>query len=86
MKINEATWDRAVRVIAGLLLIGLAISGKIGLWAYVGVVPLITGIVGHCPMYSMLGINTCSLRRYGARARQSGQAGKGFERCPSSAR
>ena len=63
MKINEATWDRAVRVIAGLLLIGLAISGKIGLWGYVGVVPLITGIAGHCPMYSVLGINTCSLRR-----------------------
>ena len=63
MKINEATWDRAVRVIAGLLLIGLAVTGTIGLWGYVGVVPLITGIAGHCPMYSMLGINTCSLRR-----------------------
>ena len=63
MKINEATWDRAVRVIAGLLLIGLDVTGTIGLWGYVGVVPLITGIAGHCPMYSMLGINTCSLRR-----------------------
>jgi hypothetical protein len=63
MKINEATWDRAVRVVAGLLLIGLAVSGKIGLWGYVGVVPLITGIAGHCPMYSVLGINTCSMRR-----------------------
>ncbi len=63
MKINEATWDRAVRVVAGLLLIGLAVSGKIGLWGYIGVVPLITGIAGHCPMYSMLGINTCSMRR-----------------------
>ena len=63
MKINEASWDRAVRVIAGLLLIGLAVSGKIGLWGYVGVVPLITGIAGHCPMYSVLGIDTCSLRR-----------------------
>jgi hypothetical protein len=63
MKINEASWDRAVRVVAGLLLIGLAISGNIGLWGYVGVVPLITGIAGHCPMYSVLGINTCSLRR-----------------------
>ena len=63
MKINEATWDRAVRVVAGLLLIGLVATGQIGLWGYIGVVPLITGIVGHCPMYSMLGINTCSLRR-----------------------
>ena len=63
MKINEATWDRAVRVVAGLLLIGLTATGKIGMWGYVGVVPLITGIVGHCPMYSVLGINTCSLHR-----------------------
>lgn len=63
MKINEATWDRAVRVIAGLLLIGLAFTGKIGLWGYIGVVPLITGIAGHCPVYSVLGINTCSMRR-----------------------
>ena len=63
MKINEATWDRTVRVFAGLLLIGLAVTGKIGLWGYVGVVPLITGIAGHCPVYSVLGFNTCSLRR-----------------------
>jgi len=63
MKINEATWDRVLRVVAGLLLIALAATGKIGLWAYVGVVPLITGIAGHCPLYSVLGINTCSLRR-----------------------
>lgn len=63
MKINEATWDRAVRVVAGLLLIGLAVTGKIGLWGYVGVVPLVTGIAGHCPVYSLLGINTCGLQR-----------------------
>lgn len=63
MKINEATWDRTVRVFAGLLLIGLAVTGAIGLWGYVGVVPLVTGIVGHCPIYSVLGINTCSLHR-----------------------
>ena len=63
MKINVAIWDRAVRVVAGLLLIGLTATGKIGMWGYVGVVPLITGIAGHCPLYSVLGINTCSLRR-----------------------
>ena len=62
MKINEASWDRTVRIVAGLLLIGLAATGKVGVWGYVGVVPLITGIAGHCPLYSVLGINTCSLR------------------------
>ena len=63
MKINEATWDRALRVVAGLLLIALAATGKIGVWGYIGVVPLITGIAGHCPLYSVMGIDTCSLRR-----------------------
>jgi hypothetical protein len=63
MTINEANWDRIARVVAGLLLIGLAATGKIGLWGYVGVVPLLTGALGHCPIYSMLGVSTCSLRR-----------------------
>ena len=63
MTINEANWDRIARVVAGLLLIGLAATGKIGLWGYVGVVPLLTGAVGHCPIYSVLGVSTCSLRR-----------------------
>jgi len=63
MKINEATWDRALRVVAGLLLIALTATSKIGVWGYIGVVPLITGIAGHCPLYSVLGIDTCSLRR-----------------------
>ena len=63
MTIKEANLDRIARVVAGLLLIGLAATGKIGLWGYVGVVPLLTGALGHCPIYSMLGVSTCSLRR-----------------------
>ena len=59
MKVNSGTLDRAVRVVAGLVLIGLAATGKIGLWGYIGVVPLLTGAVGNCPVYSILGINTC---------------------------
>ncbi len=63
MKINEGTVDRVVRVAAGLLLIGLAATGMVGLWGYIGVVPLLTGAVGMCPLYSMLGINTCPANR-----------------------
>lgn len=59
MKVNEGTVDRAIRVVAGLVLIGLAASGSIGLWGYIGVVPLLTGAVGMCPIYTLLGINTC---------------------------
>ena len=60
MKTNIGTIDRVVRILAGLALIGLAFSGTIGVWGYVGVVLLLTGFVRVCPAYSILGINTCS--------------------------
>jgi hypothetical protein len=63
MKTNEGTLDRAVRVIAGLALIAMAVMGTIGVWGYVGVVLLVTGAVGMCPLYSVLGLNTCPIRR-----------------------
>lgn len=63
MKTNEGTLDRALRIAAGLALIGLAVSGTVGPWGYVGVVPLLTGAIGWCPLYTMLGINTCPARR-----------------------
>jgi hypothetical protein len=59
MKTNEGHLDRVLRIIAGLALIGLAATGHVGLWGYVGVVPLLTGAVGFCPLYTVLGINTC---------------------------
>ena len=49
MKTNEGTVDRALRVIAGLALIGLAATGHVGMWGYIGVVPLVTGI-NTCPL------------------------------------
>jgi hypothetical protein len=58
MKINEGMTDRSLRVVAGLVLIGLAVTGTIGVWGYIGIVPLLTGAVGLCPLYSLLGINT----------------------------
>lgn len=63
MKVNEGTVDRALRVIAGLALIGLAATDRIGMWGYIGVVPLATGLIGMCPIYSILGINTCPLQK-----------------------
>ena len=59
MKSNEGMIDRSLRVAGGLLLIGLAFTGTIGPWGYVGLIPLVTGVVGMCPLYSMLGINSC---------------------------
>jgi hypothetical protein len=63
MKTNEGNLDRALRVIAGLVLIGLAATGTVGLWGYVGVVLLLTGAVGYCPLYSLLGLSTCPVKR-----------------------
>jgi hypothetical protein len=60
MKANIGTIDRVVRILAGLVLIGLAFSGTIGVWGYVGVVLLLTGVVRVCPAYSILGVKTCS--------------------------
>ncbi len=63
MKTNEGTIDRALRVIAGLALIGLTVTGNIGMWGWIGVVPLLTGILGICPAYSIIGLNTCPMKK-----------------------
>jgi hypothetical protein len=66
MKLNEGTLDRTLRVSLGLLLIGLAVAGLIGPWGYLGVVPLLTGAVGFCPVYTLLGLDTRGAARKAA--------------------
>ena len=56
---NEGGLDRALRIIVGLVLIVMALRGMYTPWTWIGVVPLLTGLVGMCPLYSLLGINTC---------------------------
>jgi hypothetical protein len=56
---NEGTLDRALRVAAGLGLIALALVGPKTPWGWVGVVPLLTGALGSCPVYTLLGLRTC---------------------------
>ena len=63
MKTNEGTIDRALRVLAGLVLIALAATGTVGMWGWIGVVPLATGLIGWCPAYTLLGINTCPMKQ-----------------------
>lgn len=58
--LNVGNLDRALRVVAGLALIGLAAGGVMGAWGYIGVVPLLTGLVAWCPLYRVLGIRTTS--------------------------
>lgn len=59
MKQNVGNIERGVRIVAGLVLIGLAATGTVGVWGWIGVVPLATGALGWCPPYALLGINTC---------------------------
>jgi len=54
---NESNVDRALRIVLGLALIGVALTGR-GVWGYIGIVPLATGVMGWCPLYALLGIST----------------------------
>lgn len=56
---NEGSLDRLLRVIVGLVLIALVFVGPQTPWGWIGIVPLLTGIVGFCPAYTLLGIRTC---------------------------
>jgi hypothetical protein len=62
MKTNEGTLDRALRVGLGVALLALVFVGPRSLWGLVGLVPLLTGLVGFCPLYRLLGISTCPVR------------------------
>ena len=63
MLTNEGTLDRALRVIVGLVLISLAFVGPQTPWGWIGVVPLLTGIVGFCPVYRLIGLSTCPMKK-----------------------
>ena len=68
MKVNEGTIDRTLRVVAGLALIAWATMFGGPVWAWIGIVPLATGALGNCPLYSLIGINTCPLKSGGESA------------------
>ncbi len=59
MTTNIGGMERILRIVIGLVLIGLAATGQVGVWGWIGLVPLATGLIGWCPPYSLLGINTC---------------------------
>ncbi|MDO8447853.1 DUF2892 domain-containing protein [Rhodoferax sp.] len=62
MKTNEGGIDRVVRIVAGVVLLGLMAMGTIGWWGWLGIVPLATGLIGWCPAYTLLGMNTCPMK------------------------
>ncbi len=62
---NVGSWDRLLRVVVGAVLIVMTLMGTIGIWGWIGVIPLVTGLVGRCPMYGLLGMSTCPMREKG---------------------
>ena len=57
---NVGNLDRGLRVIAGLVLLALVFVGPQTPWGWIGLVPLLTGLAGRCPAYSIFGLNTCA--------------------------
>ena len=63
MTSNVGGIDRILRIGAGVVLVGLAATGTVGTWGWIGVVPLLTGAIGFCPVYPLLGMNTCPMKK-----------------------
>lgn len=59
LKSNVGGIDRILRIVAGIVLIALTLMGVIGIWGWIGIVLLATGLFRTCPVYSLLGFNTC---------------------------
>jgi len=59
---NVGGIDRILRIVVGLVLIGLAATGTVGWWGWLGIVPLATGALGWCPPYAIFGFNTCGMK------------------------
>jgi hypothetical protein len=57
---NVGGIDRGLRIVAGLVLVALAATQTLGVWAWIGVIPLATGLIGWCPAYMPFGIKTCA--------------------------
>lgn len=68
---NEHVIERALRVAIGLVLLALVFVGPQTLWGLLGIVPLATGLIGSCPLYTLFGWSTCTMKCQGPPATQS---------------
>ena len=62
MKLNVGGMDRILRIVVGLVFIALAATSAVGWWGWLGIIPLLTVVVRFCPLYSLVGLNTCPLK------------------------
>lgn len=63
MKSNVGGIDKGLRIVIGAALIAVAVFTKGNWWGYIGVIPFFTGIFGFCPLYSLIGVNTCGCNK-----------------------
>ena len=63
MKANVGGIDRILRIVVGLVLVALAVTGTVGAWGYIGIVPILTGFFRFCPAYMPFGISSCSTKQ-----------------------
>ncbi|WP_188258963.1 YgaP family membrane protein [Azospirillum tabaci] len=63
MPINVGTIDRALRAIVGFVLIALVFVGPQSPWGWIGLVPLLTAVVGFCPAYTLFGVRSCPIKK-----------------------
>jgi Protein of unknown function (DUF2892) len=63
MKANVGGFDKIARILAGVVLVGLAATGTVGAWGWIGIAPLATGLMGWCPAYNIFGMNTCPMKK-----------------------
>jgi len=63
MKSNVGGIDRILRIVLGLVLIGLTLNGSIGVWGWLGLIPLATAAIGFCPLYTVIGISSCPMKK-----------------------
>jgi len=63
MKSNVGGLDKILRIVAGAGLVGATVAGLLPVWGYIGVVPLATGLMGWCPLYPILGLSTCPMKK-----------------------
>jgi ABC-type polysaccharide/polyol phosphate export permease len=63
MAANVGTIDRILRIVVGLILIAMVFVGPQTSWGWIGVVPLLTALIGFCPAYKLIGLSTCSIKK-----------------------
>ncbi len=63
MPMNEGSLDRVIRVVLGVALLSLTLVGPHTMWGLLGLIPLVTGLVGSCPVYTLLGVSSCPMKK-----------------------